>query len=183
MVDLCNKFKSFSRIVQQEKSDCISENKSKLFFKAINELCVTKFDKGLCDDNNSTKCDYIISSKKSLYLVELKGAGNLSDAPKQLLTSLEILEKKYKNDFIAGKTKLRAFIVSDSFSKLLGNIDSARVKLAKKLYKMSKYREDCKDYSYCVKQIRTVSGSKKLPLPPRQWDKIDCNGLSSVGLD
>ena len=69
-------------------------------------------------------------------------------------------QKKYKNDFIAGKTKLRAFIVSDSFSKLLGNIDSTRVKLAKKFYKMSKYREDCKDYSYCVKQIRTVPGSK-----------------------
>ncbi|WP_298043598.1 hypothetical protein [uncultured Campylobacter sp.] len=183
MVDLCNKFKSFSRIVQQEKSDCISENKSKLFFKAINELCVTKFDKGLCNDNNSYKCDYIISGKKSLYLVELKGASNLSDAPKQLLTSLEILEQKYKNDFISGKIKLRAFIVSDSFSQIPKNINSVRTKLAKKLYQMSKYKEDCKDYSYCVKQVRTVVGCKELSLPPKQWDKIDCNGLSPVSLD
>ena len=119
----------------------LSDEKTKLFLRAKQEMQVVKVDKGIVKDegiageNQIRKCDYLckIDRQKWIHLIELKGKV-IKDSFLQLENTPKAIEKKSTyGSWLQGLSRLDAYVVSPQRQKIPDDIDETKRRLCRRL--------------------------------------------------
>lgn len=103
-------------IIKDKKAEYRVKNKNK------KEACTIQIDEGLINSNDTKKCDYgLCIDDNRFFLIELKG-NDLSQACKQLLSTLNYMQSHYSNYDYFCRIVLSSsnFPYPSSYKKLLG---------------------------------------------------------------
>lgn len=119
----------------------LSDEKTKLFLRAKQEMKVVKVDKGIVKDegiageNQLRKCDYLcrIEQRRWIHLIELKGEV-VKDAFLQLENTPKAIEEKSAyGSWLKGLSRLDAYVVSPQRQKIPDDIDETKRRLCRRL--------------------------------------------------
>lgn len=186
MKSICEKYQPYTHFVEKGKTDKVEEKKSVLYYLALNDICRIKFDKGINKNNEIKKCDYIVSSEKALYLIELKGE-NIDDLIQQSLDTIEYIRKNLEQ-LLKNKKLFVAILVTPKISDIPRDMNSKFRILAKKLYSMSQLQPKEKEIYFknflsTIKVVKNISKATDAERLIWNWDKTNCSSNNPIELD
>jgi len=138
--EVCNN-ESYFTVLKAGERCTLSDEKTKLFLRAKQELQVIKVDDGIVQDkgirgeNQIRKCDYLckVGALRWVHLIELKGEV-IKDAFLQLENTPKAIKEKSDQGFLLeGLSRMEAYIVSPQRQRIPDNIDEAKNRLCRKL--------------------------------------------------